>query len=181
MTDDKPDPSGTHAPTKTSGPKPWSRQKRRATSATVFKGALALVLLTTLLWIGTGLSGGQSLAASVQPLLIGAVSLAIVAGARWLEGPLRLRTRRRGERAPSNAVAAVLLWLACFAAIETAALLSQLTLHLVATPGQRPGAESPQNAVELDAGLDSGSSTNEVNTVAEDSGASAGAPGNSDD
>ena len=87
--------------------------------------AVCAVLAISLCYaVASSLSG---LAASLQPLAVGSLSLAVVASARLLEGPVLLGTKRRGQQPHSGGVAAILMWLACFGALEAAFLLASVS------------------------------------------------------
>ena len=65
---------------------------------------------------------GYKVLSMLPPLLAFALSAALVSGARALEGPIRFGSRRRETSSASGACAALLLWLACFCAIQIAFL-----------------------------------------------------------
>lgn len=97
--------------------------RRRWTAACVGSAcaiAATLVLLTLMRYTGRPLDG---VLRSLVALLI---AMALVLGARALDGPVKLKEDRRGQVASSPATAAVLLWLGCFAAIMAAFLVSDL-------------------------------------------------------
>lgn len=86
-------------------------------------GVAALVLAVFLAFLRARFPGpGASVLAA--PMIAASVALALVLGFRALDGGIRFsggggRRRRRGSRSAS----AIVLWLACFAAIETAFLV----------------------------------------------------------
>lgn len=69
----------------------------------------------------------DSILRSLLAMLLGAT---LVLGARALDGPIRLREHRRGQSASSEAAAALVLWLGCFAAIMAALLASDLVARV---------------------------------------------------
>jgi hypothetical protein len=87
--------------------------------------AVCAVLAVSLCYAVASSLGG--LAASLQPLAVGSLSLVVVAGARLLEGPVLLGTKRRGQQPHSGGVAVILMWLACFGALEAAFLLASVS------------------------------------------------------
>lgn len=78
----------------------------------------------------------DSILRSLLAMLLGAT---LVLGARALDGPIRLREHRRGQSASSEAAAALVLWLGCFAAIMAALLASDLVAR-VDVAGRAEGA-----------------------------------------
>lgn len=104
--------------------------RRRWTAACVGSAcaiAATLVLLTLMRYTGRPLDG---VLRSLVALLI---AMALVLGARALDGPVKLKEDRRGQAASSPAAAAVMLWLGCFAAIMAAFLVSDLVARIDAS------------------------------------------------
>lgn len=128
-----------------------AKARRKAGCAGLIATAAALLLGSVLLW-------GAKTAEHVwllHPLIALALSLAIVAGVRWLDGEIQLQPKRRGEKGHSAAGASILLWLACFVAIEVAFLLAATLDYaeeaLVAPGGSQSKGNLPsQNAANAE-------------------------------
>lgn len=56
----------------------------------------------------------------VETLLACAVAATIVFVARAIDGPIALRSRRRSDAASAGAAGIIMMWLGCFATLETA-------------------------------------------------------------
>jgi hypothetical protein len=92
----------------------------RAKLACAYVGVMSICLFIALIF----LLGESERIWLLFTLLALALSSSIVTGARWLDGEIRLQPKRRGEKGHSPAGASILLWLACFGAIEAAFLLA---------------------------------------------------------
>lgn len=88
----------------------------------------------------------DSMLRALVALLLGAT---LVLGARALDGPIRLREHRRGQKTSSEAAAALMLWLGCFAALMTAFLVSDLVARVdvsIRGGGGAGGSFAPRDA-----------------------------------
>lgn len=94
-------------------------------------------------WTATGIGGACVIAAAfvllamvrfpghrsesvLRPLVALLLAAALVLGARALDGPIRTREHRRGHGTSSEATAALVMWLGCFATIMAAFLVSDV-------------------------------------------------------
>jgi hypothetical protein len=70
----------------------------------------------------------------LQALASFSLATVVVLGARAIDGPIQVRSRRRGGRQQSDAASAVRLWISCFVVIEAvfflAVLMGELDVYL---------------------------------------------------
>jgi hypothetical protein len=125
--------------------KPQSKSKRRFEPWIVvtFVGACAIIVM--LVFIYAFRCQDVVLIIISQPILVALLGLFVVSVSRWLEGPLRVRQKRRSQASHSRAVSAVFLWLACFAALETAFLISAWSFASLSSTPLAPNANCDLN------------------------------------
>lgn len=103
------------------------RDRERLAEARRVRAAVVCAVLAAL--VAALLAGklaclkGEAPSVILQPLLALALSLSLTLGARAVDGPIRLAGRRREATSASAGAAVLLLWLACFSAIQAAFLV----------------------------------------------------------
>lgn len=114
--------------------------RRRWTAASV--SAACAIAAAFILLVMTRFPGHLS-DTILRSLLAMLLATALVLGARALDGPVRFREQGRGQNTSSEAAAALMLWLGCFATMIAAFLVSDLVSHVdVVRTGVEPAKDA---------------------------------------
>jgi phosphate/sulfate permease len=110
---------------------PNAKPKQRFQPGRIVCAVGLVTILAMLLYERASVGGHDALMIISQPVLAALLGLFVLCVSRWLEGPVRLKHKRRNQLPHSRSASAIFLWLTCFAAFQVAFTISAWSVALL--------------------------------------------------